>query len=102
MVPDQVSYYFPTSSAASTAAPAELWLSHPGSTATESTPASAAGPSCAVRSIRRSADNNSEPATTPSDSAPTSTAAAPTTAANTAARCSGRTYRRNPDCPADH
>merc|ERR1711963_163623 len=64
----------PTGSAASTTARAKLWLSHPGSTARESTPASAASPDGAVRGIRRCADNHSEPAAAPSDPAPTPTA----------------------------
>merc|ERR1712062_678579 len=106
----------PTASAASTTARAKLWPSHPGSTATESSPASASGSGDAVRSIRRCADNHSEPAAAPSDPAPTPTAAAgtaptataaaaaagSTTPSDAAARRSSRTSRRNPDCPADH
>merc|ERR1712062_372473 len=75
----------PTASAASTTARAKLWPSHPGSTATESSPASASGSGDAVRSIRRCADNHSEPAAAPSDPAPTPTAAAGTAPTATAA-----------------
>merc|ERR1711963_1344426 len=101
----------PTGSAASTTARAKLWLSHPGSTARESTPASAASPDGAVRGIRRCADNHSEPAAAPSDPAPTPTAAAGTTPTTTAAagsatpsaaRRSSSTSKRNPDRPAAH
>merc|ERR1711902_62324 len=66
-----------TGSAVSTTARAKLWPSHPGSTARESSPASAASPGGAVRSISRCADNQSEPAAAPSDPAPTPTAAPP-------------------------
>merc|ERR1711963_678295 len=55
----------PTGSAASTTARAKLWLSHPGSTARESTPASAAGPatpSVARRSSSTSRRNPDRPA----------------------------------------
>merc|ERR1712107_161492 len=93
----------PTGSAASTTARAKLWLSYPGSTARESTPASAASPDGAVRGIRRCADNHSEPAAAPSDPAPTPTAAAAAGSATpSAARRSSSTSRRNPDRPAAH